>query len=130
MNEILQKRIEEKSKELGQMFFPDNMNVFARPNWEAGYIETACKEIANFALQNQWIPVSEALPKCDRCHLAMYEDGGIIVAKYENETWWWQDGFVVGRNTDGDLMYSSSCKVPSGLITHWMMIPTINKEEK
>ena len=81
------------------------------------------------ALQNQWISVEEALPECDKCNLAMYEDGGIIVAKYENETWWWQDGFVVGRNTEGDLMYSSSCKVPSGLITHWMSIPQLKGGE-
>lgn len=90
-----------------------------RLGFQQGY-EQAEKEY-----KNQWISVEEALPECDKCHLAMYEDGGIIVAKYENETWWWQDGFVVGRNTDGDLMYSSSCKVPSGLITHWAPIPSL-----
>jgi len=35
MNEILQKRIEEKSKELAQKYFPNEMNIWARQNLEA-----------------------------------------------------------------------------------------------
>lgn len=129
MNEILQKRIEEEAKKYCQdknYILPDDTEL----SLEALTAIDAYIEAANFALKNQWISVEEALPKCDKCHLAMYEDGGIIVAKYENETWWWQDGFVVGRNTDGDLMYSSSCEVPCGLITHWMPIPQLKGGEK
>lgn len=127
MNKILQKRIRKAAiKNLEK----NQGKEFNSVSEEQCFRVYAFEDGVNWALQNQWIPVGEALPECDRCCLAMYEDGGIIVAKYEDRDWWWQDGFVVGRNTDGDLMYSSSCKVPSGLITHWMMIPTINKEEK
>ena len=118
MNTILQKRITEAAKDYSDHNYIDE-----------GVEVPAFIEGADFALKNQWISVEEALPECDKCHLAMYEDGGIIVAKYKNETWWWQDGYVVGRNTDGDFMYSSSCKVPSSLITHWMSIPQIGGEE-
>ena len=114
MNEILQKRIEEKSKELGQMFFPDNMNVFARPNWEAGYIETACKEIANFALQNQWISVDEDLPDDDENVFIMNEYGGCGCAHYDYNNKIWR--MSSGCNADeSDEIYST--------ITHWMEIP-------
>ena len=124
MNEILQKRIEEKSKELGQMFFPDNMNVFARPNWEAGYIETACKEIANFALQNQWISVEEALPTLDEKYdfseryLVKTNEGAIKVMRiFKNIAWC--DIF------DGRAFIPFEKKI----VTHWMKIPNEGGEE-
>lgn len=128
MNTILQKRIEEAAKKNAcpQCVFNDGGTC---NNDDDCKLLNDFVVLMTFALQNQWISVEEALPECDKCHLAMYEDGGIIVAKYENETWWWQDGFVVGRNTEGDLMYSSSCKVPSGLITHWMQIPQLKGGE-
>lgn len=116
MNEILQKRIEEKSKELGQMFFPDNMNVFARPNWEAGYIETACKEIANFALQNQWISVEEALPEVNELVFGCVNDEGTPQAvgmAYYDEYGGWH--------------YSDEEEI--SLITHWMLIPQLKGGE-
>lgn len=126
MNTILQKRIEEAAKKTAcpQCVFNDGGTC---NNDDDCKLFDDFVGLMTFALQNQWISVEEALPKCDKYHLAMYEDGGIIVAKYKNETWWWQDGFVVGRNTEGDLMYSSSCEVPSGLITHWMPIPEMKK---
>lgn len=128
MNTILQKRIVEAARIEREQCREDNNEIW-RGNPTYNDVEASFIKGATFTLQNQWISVEEALPECDKCHLAMYEDGGIVVAKYENETWWWQDGFVVDRNTDGDLMYSSSCKVPSGLITHWMSIPQIGGEE-
>lgn len=119
MNEILQKRIEEKSKELGQMFFPDNMNVFARPNWEAGYIETACKEIANFALQNQWISVEEALPEIKE-HF-MSED---VLCKYSDGSM----GFdYLKENIFGQQWFEHECE--ESVVTHWMLIPQLKGGE-
>jgi hypothetical protein len=120
MNTILQKRIEEKSKELGQMFFPDNMNVFARPNWEAGYIETACKEIANFALQNQWISVEEALPEKEQYVLVAVLDTikneynyGFDAVTDSTEVVTDEHGFRIWVDTDR--------------ITHWIPIPELPK---
>lgn len=115
MNTILQKRIEEKSKELGQMFFPDNMNVFARPNWEAGYIETACKEIANFALQNQWISVDEALPEeKTKVFVIVKTPVGIVHrADYHINDYWYMSRYS-----------------PEEIVTHWMPIPSLKGGEK
>lgn len=115
MNTILQKRIEEKSKELGQMFFPDNMNVFARPNWEAGYIETACKEIANFALQNQWISVDEALPEDKtKVFVIVKTPVGIVHrADYHINDYWYMSRYS-----------------PEEIVTHWMPIPSLKGGEK
>lgn len=131
MNEILQKRIEEKSKELGQIFFPDNMNVFARPNWEAGYIETACKEIASFALQNQWISVDEALPPKQKTTKGEELEQSIPVFVRDNEgnytsAWYsfygkcWYMAF--GEAFLKQSIYSK--------ITHWMEIPSLKGGEE
>lgn len=126
MNEILQQRIEEKSKELGQMFFPDNMNVFARPNWEAGYIETACKEIAKYALQNQWISAEEDLPPYDKAVIGMdympelaWDDQTIIFVHRSNNP------EVVTDKNKFCVYPPSFCKV-----THWMEIPQLEGGEK
>lgn len=121
MNTILQKRIDAKSKELGQMFFPDNMNVFARPNWEAEYIETACKEIANFALQNQWISVEEALPELDnhgysKPVLVTSDINELLVATYSKNYDRW--------NAVGPVSYHRL------VVTHWMPIPSLKGGEK
>ena len=129
MNKILQKRIEEAAKKYNARAY----SPFDDPYELSKEFERDCycfKEGANYALSNQWISVEEALPEDDRCCLVMYEDGGIVVAKYNNGSWWWQDGFVVGRNSQGDLMYSSSCKVPDGLITHWMPIHELKGGEE
>lgn len=41
--------IANKSYELGQRYFPDALNVWARPNIEAQYVSNACIEIAQWA---------------------------------------------------------------------------------
>ena len=44
-----EEQIEQKVKELGQKYFPDECNVWARPNYEAQYVESACKEMMEWA---------------------------------------------------------------------------------
>ena len=110
MNEILQKRIEEKSKELAQKYFPNEMNVWARKNLEAQYVESACKEIATFALQNQWISVEEGLPK----------EGELVFMKCKNNDIntfcsGVYEGIKDEWNEDG-VGYVDN-------VTHWMPIP-------
>lgn len=46
---ISKKQIEQKAKELGQKYFPDEYNIWARPNYEAQYVESACKEMLEWA---------------------------------------------------------------------------------
>lgn len=95
------------------MFFPDNMNVFARPNWEAKYIETACKEIAKFALQNQWISVDEGLPKEN------FDDGYKFVfvrIQLNDDTSYFDTDYI--RKGKWELHKNQK-------ITHWMSIPSL-----
>ena len=44
-----EEQIEQKAKELGQKYFPDENNIWARPNYEAQYVESACKEMIGWA---------------------------------------------------------------------------------
>lgn len=46
-------QIEQKAKELGQKYFPDEYNIWARANYEAQYVESACKEMIEWADKNQ-----------------------------------------------------------------------------
>jgi hypothetical protein len=39
---------EEKARSLGQMCFPDDQNIWARPNYEAKFVSEACKEMAEW----------------------------------------------------------------------------------
>lgn len=119
MNTI-QKRIEEKSKELAQKYFPNEMNIWARPNYEAQYVESACKEIATFALQNQWISVEEALPQ-------IREKGT------ENRSW--SDWVLVMTHEGTALMdcyafHRKEWNNNGNDVTHWMSIPQLKGGEK
>ena len=39
---------EEKAHSLGQMYFPDESNIWARPNYEAHFVSNACMQIAEW----------------------------------------------------------------------------------
>lgn len=39
---------EEKAHSLGQMYFPDEANIWARPNYEAQFVSNACMQMAEF----------------------------------------------------------------------------------
>lgn len=99
------------------MFFPDNMNVFARPNWESGYIETACKEIANFALQNQWISVDEALPE--------YQQDVVVSDGLEYWMSWRTQETDALHKDKNDFINHSALE-----IKYWMGVPQIKGSEK
>lgn len=59
-----EEQIRSKARELGEKYFPDEGNVWARGNVEAAYVESACIEMAEWADQHpQWIPVEERLPE-------------------------------------------------------------------
>lgn len=123
MNEILQKRIEEKSKELAQKYFPNEMNVWARKNLEAQYVESACKEIATFALQNQWISVGEALPK-------KIEDKNYSKYVLTRQEYYDNEYYVIARYDYGFDMWVSTHYFKPEFITHWMPIPSLEGGER
>lgn len=39
---------EEKAHSLGQMYFPDEANIWARPNYEAQFVSNACMQMAEW----------------------------------------------------------------------------------
>lgn len=39
---------EEKARSLGQMYFPDGANIWARPNYEAQFVSNACLQMAEW----------------------------------------------------------------------------------
>ena len=122
MNIILQKRIEEAAEK------------YAYTNWEnddyhegveegmpfdpIGYLEKCFKKAATFALQNQWIPVEEALPEEDipNCFVT-YKTLDMVfysTGSYEKDNdEWYVDS--VGFNVK---------------VTHWMQIPSLKGGEK
>lgn len=40
--------IEQEAQRLGQMYFPDECNVWARPNYEAQFVSNACMQMAEW----------------------------------------------------------------------------------
>lgn len=121
MDEILKQRIEKKSKELGQMFFPDNMNPWARANWEAGYVESACEEMATFALKNQWISVDEALPPRDE-NISYTATSVRVLVRIDFE------GIIQNRTAVYDYSLKKWSMYDKG-VTHWMLIPSLEGGE-
>ncbi len=120
MNEILQKRIEEAARNFNRKE--------GIPYALTGHVFNAFIEGANFFLQNQWISVEEALPEQNRNVLALKNDGDVVVAFHDGmDTWWWNDGFICGKKSNGDKKYSSCCEIDS--ITHWMPIPKLRGEK-
>lgn len=81
-----------------------------------------------FTLNNLWVSVTEELPEQNRNVLALNASGDVLVAFYDEGTWWWCDGFICGEKENGDKKYSSSCEIDS--ITHWMPIPALPKGGK
>ena len=43
-----EKEIRDKAEELGQKYFPNHLNIWARPNVEAQYVEYACIEMYEY----------------------------------------------------------------------------------
>jgi hypothetical protein len=39
---------EEKARSLGQMYFPDDQCIWARPNYEAQFVSNACLQMAGW----------------------------------------------------------------------------------
>lgn len=99
MNEILRKRIEEAAKKYNARAY----SPFDDPYELSRQFERdrhCFKEGANYALQNQWISVSEALPQKDDLYFVLINSTHPQVTEFENGKWQGYDN-----------------------ITHWMEIP-------
>lgn len=113
-----EEQIRNKARELGQTYFPDSANIWARSNVEAVYVENACVEMAEWADQHpRWIPVEEELPK-------------------ERKVVWVRKHFKRRSVGEFDLYDSAAfcngefqCDASEN-ITHWMpIVPPQGKEE-
>lgn len=126
MNEILQKRIEEavKKNACQQCVFNDGGTCNN---------DDDCKLFDNFvglmtfALQNQWISVEEALPPFDEKLLTISvnvivknEYGKVTTAWYSYSHKIWH--LCYGEIQGDDVIHSR--------ITHWMLIPSLEGDEK
>lgn len=63
--ESVSKDLEEKAKQLGQKYFPDSENIWARPNYEAKSVEMACIEMAQWQKQQMMKEVYTGTYDCD-----------------------------------------------------------------
>ena len=76
-------QLEQKAKELGQKYFPDEYNIWARPNYEAQYVEFACKEIVEWVNthQNHWHGAQgDDLPEINKEVIVLLDDGKVCFA--------------------------------------------------
>jgi len=79
-----EEEIRNKSYELGQRYFPDANNVWARANIEAQYVSSACMEIAQWADRTMLERAKE--------YLENNIDKDLII--YYNNTWKRRDEFI------------------------------------
>lgn len=102
-------QIRNKARELGQTYFPDSANIWARSNVEAAYVENACVEMAEWVDRHPaWKPVEEELPEKEKDNPSLsvnviVTDGSSTFESYYNfnlKMWKW------GEN-----------------VTHWMPMP-------
>lgn len=113
-----EEQIRKKAKELGQQYFPDSSNIWARSNVEACYVENACVEMAEWVDQHpQWIPVEEELPP---------ENG----KTQQSISVWATNGL-----TSGEFRYNFDTKTWTDMwgdpfdITHWIQLPQPPRKE-
>ena len=112
-------QIRNKAKELGQQYFPDEANIWARGNIEAEYVECACVEMAKWLDQHpNWISVEDELPK---------ENG----KTQQSVSVWATDGL-----TSGEFRYNFDTKTWTDMwgdpfdVTHWMPLPQPPRKEE
>lgn len=116
-------QIRNKARELGQVYFPDSANIWARSNVEAVYVENACVEMAEWMDRHPgWASVEKELPpKIEGEEITKY----YLVAGLNGE---WYD---VLRYDYRDGRWSDHYGAGHACVTHWMEIvpPAHGKEE-
>lgn len=94
-------QIEQKAKELGQKYFPDENNIWARPNYEAQCVEFACKEMVEWAdaHQNLWHDAQDDdLPEIGREVIVLLDNGKVCFAHRPPYSY-------AGIDSNGDIEY-------------------------
>lgn len=93
--------IEQKAKELGQKYFPNEYNVWARPNYEAQYVEFACKEMVEWVdkhPQNLWHDAyGDILPEIDKEVIVLCDNGKVCFGHRPNKKGYLGKSLVTGN---------------------------------
>ena len=111
-------KIRNKARELGQQYFPDSSNIWARSNVEAVYVENACVEMAEWADQHpNWISVEDELPK-KRGQYFVYTAAGQS----------WQSEWMQDKSGEWHWFCSPMTVGTIANVTHWMPIVPPRKE--
>lgn len=116
-----EEQIRNKARELGQAYFPDSANIWARSNVEAAYVENACVEMAEWVNRNPgWISVKDDLPKHNTDENGLVSFPMVLVCLYDGyrDTSYYDDMGEEWGDYDGEVEY-------------WMpMPPAPGKEEE
>lgn len=117
MNTILQKLIEEEARDIAELC-PDCNFLCKGPHpCIPKIIYEKLIEIADFALQNQWISVEEALPEKEGRYLCNYH---YTMPNSDEEC----------NCVDFGLFKDGKWYVANNEVTHWMPIPSLEGDEK
>ena len=117
-----QEQIRNKARELGQIYFPDSANIWARSNVEAAYVENACVEMAEWIDQHpNWISIEDELPPphyegANSTDFVLVYDGYDLEFGYydfEQKNWHGEDY--------KEMMFD---------VTHWMPLPQLPRKEE
>lgn len=103
-------QLEQKAKELGQKYFPDEYNIWARPNYEAQYVEFACKEIVEWVNthQNHWHGAQgDDLPEIWKEVIVLLDNGKVCFAHRPPYSY-------AGIDSNGDVEYFYPKKYDKG----------------
>lgn len=119
-----EEQIRNKAKELGQKYFSDEDNVWARGNIEAEYVESACVEMAEWLDQHpNWISAEDELPTKRKDPLVISDKvfihttgGHYLSAVYDYQDKQWIDVYNIET-------------LESNEVTHWMGIVPPRKKE-
>jgi hypothetical protein len=109
-------QIRDKARELGQTYFPDSANIWARSNVEAAYVESACVEMAEWVDRHpHWIPVEEELPTVGEIVQIYVEDlDDVVYGALQLTGDWWCEEY--------------GCNFSN--ITYWMRKPKPPRKEE
>lgn len=106
--------VKQKAHNLGQEYFPDKNNVWARPNFEAQYVSEACIRMAEWGDDNpNWIrPIDEMPPIGENVLTRVIKGDGSVV-------------YQVDRRASSEWV--NLCHYDK--VTHWMRIK-FNEEDE
>jgi hypothetical protein len=95
-----EEQIEQKAKELGQKYFLNENNIFARPNYEAKCAELACKEMMGWAdshLSHWHDAQGDDLPPIDKEVIVLLDNGKVCFAHRPNKKGYIGKSLVTGN---------------------------------